>query len=258
MKMKITVIAATVVTLVINLLSNIIPFNNVTTAQVSDSFPIYFVPAGYVFAIWGVIYLGIIAYAIYQLKFIKLDEQKNFSEIGSWFLIASLANCLWLFLWQYEYIVATIFMMVLLLISLLGIYFEIKKIKNPTKKFLWMVKAPFSLYLGWITVATVANFSAVLFTLGYDGGNYAIWWAIGMMGVATLLAILMVIREKDYIYTLVIIWALIGIAVKFKTIMEMVQAVIIYVALMFIVSAISFVSKKNKQNKEKSINTNSN
>ena len=250
MKLKIAVIVATAVTLVINILANALPINNITTAQVSDLFAVYFVPAGYVFAIWGVIYVGIIAYTIYQLKFTKEEEKKSISEISQWFVIGCLANSIWIFLWQYEFITATIFMMILLLISLLGIYLEIKKIKNPSRKFFWMVKAPFSLYLGWITVATVANVSDVLFDLGFNGGNYAVWWSIAMMGVAALLAIIMMLREKDYIYAGVIVWALIGIAFKFNLVQEIVWAVDAYILL---IGLGLLVSKKDKKNKEKSV-----
>lgn len=251
MKTKIAVIVATVVTLAVNLLSNAIPFNNKSTAEISDSFPVYFVPAGYVFSIWGLIYIGLIAYAVYQFKFANQNEEGNIKEINSWFIISCLANSVWIFLWHYEYIIATIFMMILLLVSLIGIYLEIKKKSNKSKKFFWMVKAPFSLYLGWISVAIVANFSSVIFELGFDGGNYAIWWAIGMMALASILAIIMMLKEKDYIYAGVIVWALIGIAVKFSAITNMVWAVDICVLVMGIAL---LISKKDKQNKQESIN----
>lgn len=248
--MKIAVVVATLVTITINLLSNVVPYNNKTTAQVSDSFAVYFVPAGYVFAIWGIIYLGIIAYAFYQFKFAKQENADQMSEIASWYLISCLANSIWLFLWHYEYIVATIFMMALLLISLIGIYLEIKKVKVQDKKFSWMVKIPFSIYLGWITVATVANAAAVIFVLGYDGGNYATWWTVGMMGVAALLAVIMILRERNYAYPMVIIWAIIGIAVKFNLVSNIVWAVVVYVAIIVITMLLSLVLKKDKQNKK--------
>jgi hypothetical protein len=221
------VIAAAVATILVNVMANVIPYNGKTTAQISDSFAIYFVPAGYVFAIWGLIYVAILAYVYYQFKYTKVSDIKHIDEINAWFLISCLGNSVWIILWHYDYYIATFFMMAMLLISLIGAYLEIKKIKKQDRKFFWMVKAPFSLYLGWISVATIANISAILFSVGIDGGDNAVLWAAIMMVVAGILAVVMVLREKDYIYPGVIIWALIGIAVKFSMVSMLVWTTVV-------------------------------
>jgi len=227
MKMKILVSVTTVVTILVNMLAVLLPINGLTTSQVSDMFATYFVPAGYVFSIWGIIYIGMIIYTIYQFLFVTDKQRANFSEIAQWYLIAGLANCIWIFLWQYEYFVATIFMMILLLISLAAIKIEMKKVVDQSKKYIWMVKIPFEIYLGWISVATIANVTDVLFSLGYTGNGYAITLAIVMMGVACLLALVMLFKENSIPFAVVVIWAIIGIGVKFSTVDDLVVTSII-------------------------------
>jgi hypothetical protein len=155
-----------------------------------------------------------------------------------------------MFLWHYEYIVSTIFMMVLLLFSLINIYLELKKIKKSDKKFNWMVKAPFSLYLGWISVATIANMTDVLFSLGFTGGDGAQIWAFIMILIAGILGAIMVVRERDYIFSGVIIWALIGILVKFSDLGIIITGVILGVAII-LGSVLIFEINQRKKKKDK-------
>jgi hypothetical protein len=255
MKRKVFIFGTIIFTIIVNLLANVIPFNNKTTAQISDQFAVYFVPAGYVFAIWGLIYIGLLAYGYYQLKLSPDKEKDVMKELGEWVIIGCLANSIWLFLWHYEYIVATIFMMALLLVSLLAIHFELKKINNSTRSFFWMVKAPFSLYLGWISVATIANVTDLLFSLGITGGMNASVWAVIMIGVAGVLAIVMIIREHDYIYPSVIIWAIVGIAVRFSVVTDIVATVILT---SLTIAFCAVITKKKQKDEEGQINSGAN
>jgi hypothetical protein len=77
------------------------------------------------------------------------------------------------------------------------------------------VQLPFSVYLGWITIATIADVSATLVSLKWDGfGIGPETWAILIILIALVIAILMAVRRRDVAYELVIIWAFIGIAVN--------------------------------------------
>ena len=211
---RILTILFTLATLTVNALANILPFNGQTTGEISDRFPIRFVPAGYVFAIWGLIYLGLLAFAVYQAL---PAQRKNtvLDEIAPLYWLVSLANAVWIVLWHYEYFTLTIFVMAVLLISLIAIYRKLKAASVPGAGFTWAVQIPFSIYLGWISVATIANAAQLLYVLHWDAwGLSPELWAVIMLVVATLLGAAMLYRERDAAYALVLIWAFVGIAFK--------------------------------------------
>ena len=121
---QIITVIAVVATIVVNALANILPFNGQETGAISDRFAIYFVPAGYVFSIWGLIYLGLIAYAIFQALPAQ-RENPRLRSIGGLFLLSSVANIAWIFLWHYEVFAATLPVMLVLLGSLIAIYLRL-------------------------------------------------------------------------------------------------------------------------------------
>lgn len=196
-----------------NVLANTLPLNGQYTGEISDRFDIYFVPAGYVFSIWGLIYLGLLAYTIYQALPAQKDDEL-LKKIYPAYWISSLANIVWLFLWHYNIFSLTLVAMLSLLASLLFIYVQIsKESANLDRNQKWLVKLPFSIYLGWISVATIANVTQVLFFFNWGGwGISPAFWAVIMLAIATFLGILMLWREYDIAYSLVLGWAFIGIA----------------------------------------------
>jgi len=213
---QILVIAGTLATFAINILDRIRPINGLTTGQISDMFQVFFVPAGYVFAIWGIIYLGLLAYTIYQ----ALPQQRDnatLDRVGWLYVGTCVANSIWLVLWHYQIYWATVVFMLALLIPLIMTYLALGTGRTPTSTGTrWFVRVPFSIYLGWITVATVANFTTFFSDLGWGNGYdtaSAIWAAI-MLVVATVVAVLMSVRHGDIAYIAVIVWAFVGIAVK--------------------------------------------
>lgn len=210
---RILTVLFTLATLTVNSLANILPFNGQTTGEISDRFPIRFVPAGYVFAIWGLIYIGLLAFAIYQALPAQ-RKNKVLDEIAPLYWQASAANAVWIVLWHYEYFTATIFVMAILLVSLIVIYRRLRSSGQAGTGFHWCVQLPFSIYLGWISVATIANASQLLYFLNWDAlGLSADLWAVIMLVVATVLGLAMLVRERDWAYVLVLIWAFVGIAV---------------------------------------------
>ena len=212
---QVIVIVSVVVTILINALANIIPFNGLTTAEISDSFQVLFVPAGYVFSIWGVIYLGLIAFAIYQaLPSNKTDPVMR--KVGYPFVLSGVVNSAWIFLWHYQYFLLTLVAMVSLLLLLIYVYRSLRIGLEPEKlSEKWMVHIPISIYLGWVSVATIANVSDVLNYLGWNGGFIPAWaWAVIMLGVATVLGIVISLTRRDVFFLLVLVWAFVGIAIK--------------------------------------------
>jgi hypothetical protein len=212
---QILVALAVLATLVVNILANVLPFNGITTAQVSDQFHVYFVPAGYVFAIWGLIYIGLIVYAVYQALPAQ-RENPRLRRTGYFVVIASLANCVWLFLWHYQQFALTLVAMLGLLAMLIVTYLDLEIGKTRVSRAeTWAVRVPFSIYLGWITVATIANVTDVLYFWQWDGfGIGARDWALVLFAAVIVIAGLMSLTRRDVAYNLVIVWALVGIAVK--------------------------------------------
>ena len=212
---QIITILATIITITVNALASLLPLNGQDTGQISDRFNILFVPDGYVFAIWGIIYLGLLLYTIYQALPSQRDNP-TLNTIAPLYWLSSLANSIWIFLWHYEFFLITPIAMLTILVSLVLIYTHLSKsrpVSNTAQK--GFVLLPFSIYLGWISVATVANITQVLFFINWGGwGITPEVWAVIMLVVATILGILMHWREKDIAYGLVLIWAFIGIAVK--------------------------------------------
>jgi benzodiazapine receptor len=209
------VIATTVFALVMNWAANGLPLNGRDTAAISDSFNVLFVPAGYVFSIWGVIYIGLLAYVIYH----SLPAQRaNLRLRRSGWLVAlsSLANGVWIYFWHFGYYTLTLVTMLVLLGALLAVYLRlgIAKARFSTLE-KWVVSIPFSIYLGWITVATMANATALFSYLGWNGwGISPLVWTLILLVAGVVVAGLMAFTRSDVAYLLVLVWAFAGISVR--------------------------------------------
>lgn len=216
---QIAVILTVVLTIVVNGLANALPLNGQNTGEISDRFSVYFVPAGYVFSIWGLIYLGLIAFAIFQALPAQ-RENPRLRATGWWIALGSLANSLWIFLWHYEQFPLTIVAMLLLLATLIITYLRLGIGRTAVSKAeTWAVRVPFSIYLGWITVATVANATSLLDFLKWNRfGLSPETWMIIMLAAVLVIAGLMNFTRRDVGYALVILWALAGISVKFAAV----------------------------------------
>lgn len=247
---QISVIVALIVTIAVNIMSNALPFNGVTAPEIADRFDVYFVPAGYVFSIWSVIYLGLIAYAVFQL----LPKQRGnprLRQTGWWFVLSSAANSIWLFLWHYGYFALSVVAMLTLLISLIVIYQRLnvgRQSVPPGER--WLVHLPFSIYLGWVTVATIANITAYLDYINWNGFGIApeIWTFI-MLVVATAVAGLMAYSREDIAYLFVLIWAFIGIGVEQSDTSQVANAAYLAAAILAIFIILVIIHKFRQSRK---------
>jgi len=185
------------------------------TADVSNAYSTLITPAGYVFSIWGVIYILLGIFVVYQ----ALPSQKGkeyLSKISWLFILSSIVNIAWLFVWQYEYLSLSVLLIFALLVTLIAIYVRLGIGKSNTiLREKLAVHLPFSVYLGWITVASIADVAATLVSYNWNGfGISPSTWAILVVAVALVITMLMLATRKDIAYALVIIWALIGIGVN--------------------------------------------
>ncbi|NOH02066.1 MAG: tryptophan-rich sensory protein [Chloroflexi bacterium] len=226
-------LVSVVLALAVNILASTLPLNGQNTGEISDRFQVYFVPAGYVFAIWGVIYIGWIAFTVYQFL-PSQRENPRLRRLEYLFALSSVANAAWLFCWHYNQFGLSVLVMLSLLGLLVASYLQLDVNRFPVSAVeRWSVDIPFGVYLGWITVATVANVSDWLYLVEWNGfGIPAQVWAVVMLAVASLLGLAMSLARRDAAYLSVLVWAFIGIAVKQTTAPMVVTAAWITAALM--------------------------
>ncbi|MFC2122273.1 hypothetical protein ACFLRP_01140 [Bacteroidota bacterium] len=203
---------------VVNALATTLPINNKSTGALSDQYPNLFVPAGLTFSIWGVIYLLLAMFVVYSLitTFRNTQEKVFVEKIGIFFLISCLVNIGWIFAWHYELVALSLLLMLILLASLLTIYlrFNIGK-SSTTRTERYAIHLPFSIYLGWITIATIANATALLVDIGWNAiGLSEQFWAIAVIAVGIGIALAVLFRRNDIFFGLVVDWALLGILLK--------------------------------------------
>lgn len=206
-------------TLVVNGLANALPINNRTTGELSNQYPNLFVPAGWTFSIWGIIYLLLAIFVVYQLGCAvrKGPHGTSFIEKTGWlFIVASAANMTWIFAWHYERIVLSLFVMLILLGSLVAIYLRLDIGRSSaTRAERYFVHLAFSVYLGWITIATIANTTVLLVTLNWNRfGLSEAFWTVAVVLVGIVLAMTALLRRRDIFFALVVDWALLGILFK--------------------------------------------
>lgn len=209
-----------VLMLIINGLANTIKIGGRTTGEVSEAIPNLFVPSGITFAIWGLIYLLLSVFTIYYQGRIFFNSDNKLHELlrrmGPFYLLSSIFNILWLLTWHYFLIILSLPIMLCLLVSLVAIYLRLgigKLKRNLIQKLI--LELPFSIYLGWITVATIANVTAVFVYLGWDRFGLAEeMWAVLMMAVATAIALLVLFLRRDLAFATVVAWAFWGIWLK--------------------------------------------
>jgi hypothetical protein len=197
--------------IVVNGLANAIPLGGKNTGEVSAAFSSLFTPAGYTFSIWGLIYAALLVFVIYQ----ALPAQRSNSvlaAIGPWFLLGCAANAGWIFAWHYTAIALSMLLMLVLLGSLVKIYLMLPAAVGGQR---WCVNLPFSLYSGWITVAAIANASALQARYGWEAlGLSEINWTLLKLALAAAVSASVLIRRADYAFVLVVAWAAGGIFVR--------------------------------------------
>ena len=207
--------------IVVNALANILPINNQTTGALSEKYPNLFTPAAITFAVWGVIYLLLALFILYQSGLLTIKTKRHVAsveKIGPWFVISCLGNIAWIFLWHYMFVGLSLVAMLVILGSLIVMQLKVNK-SHISAGNRWFCQIPISVYLGWITVATVANVTAVLVNAEWGRwGMSETFWTVIMIGVAAVVALVQVWTRRDVAFGVVILWALAGIFIKHMTV----------------------------------------
>ncbi len=248
---QILVPIATIGVIFVNYLAATGNINNVSPEVISDKYPTIITPSGFAFAIWSLIYIGMIAFSVYQALPSKTNDQ-TFRKIRTIYLLNCVANCAWIYFWHHEMILLALGVMVVLLGTLFWITSKLRATESIAET--WLVKIPFSIYFGWVTVATILNLSIALAYLGikFNGTSEQIIGAI-FIAVAVLFGLLVRFKLKLYAYPLPIAWALVAIAANHgtSTIVVIACAVGVIVSLL---TALSFVFDMKSTSSQVEIN----
>jgi len=202
----------------VNFLANSLPINGRATGVISDSYPNLFAPAGLTFAIWGVIYLLLLGYVVYQFAPFKNGKNSKkdawVKKVSGWFIATSVVNSVWIFAWHYDFIGLSVLIMLVFLVLLIRITDILREVKLSTRERLF-ISLPFSVYFGWITIATIANITVFLVSVGWDGWGISdsIWTSI-ILVIGAVIGFLRMRKDKSVAYGLVFIWAYLGILLK--------------------------------------------
>ncbi len=208
---RVVALLAYIFMVVMNALATTLPLNGQTTAEISDRYDTLFAPIGYTFAIWGVIYLLLGVYSVYQL----VQDNAVIRTITPWFIGSSLLNGLWIVAWHYEVLWLSLVIIGSLLVTLIVINKQTTKERSGWSTSL-ALRLPFSVYFGWVTVATVANASALLVQLGWRGGLGLSeeGWLILILVVAAAIGTATALVNSSVGYGLVLVWAFWGILAR--------------------------------------------
>jgi hypothetical protein len=214
---QVTTLAAVLGSIAINTLSNIFPLNGVSVGELSNTIfaAVQITPANYAFAIWGLVYIGLIGFGIYQLQPTQ-RENPRLRHSGYLLTIACIAQCAWIYLFLARLFPLSNLAMLGILVPLMVMYQRLgigrERVSRQER---WFIHLPISIYLGWISVATIVNVATALYSLKWDGWGIApSIWTVVMMTTASIIAAVMSIQHRDTAYVLVIVWALVAIAIR--------------------------------------------
>jgi hypothetical protein len=206
------------VVIAVNAMANGLPLGGQTTGEISDKYPSLFTPAGYVFSIWGLIYLGLALFVVWQ----ALPAQRANPRLSAMripFVVSCACNAGWIFAWHYDLLWLSMLLMLGLLGSLVHVYRAVRIGPPAPVRERLLLQLPFSLYLSWISVASIANLSALQINHGWDAVWFdAVSWTLIKIAFAGAIAVTVLFRARDTAFMLVTVWALVGIALKHSAI----------------------------------------
>ncbi|NDJ22371.1 tryptophan-rich sensory protein [Nostoc sp. B(2019)] len=236
---QLVTLAAILGAFVVNVVSNIFPLNGLSIGEISNTLfkNVLIIPANYAFAIWGLIYLGLFAFGVYQ----ALPDQRHEPDLrktGYLLVIACVAQSIWVYLFLSRLFALSVIAMLLILLPLIAVYVQLevgnKRVPRLKK---WCIHFPISIYLGWISVATIVNVACALYFHGWNGwGISAVIWTLIMLLIATAVAAVIVIQRRDIAYTGVTLWALVANALKHSD-NSMLRNTVLFLAIVLILTA---------------------
>ena len=214
--LPIATLIAIFATLSFNILSNFFPPRGANIGEISNTTlqGVHVTPANYAFAIWGLIYLGLITYGFYQLR-PSVRGNPTIVRVDFLLIIACIAQIAWVYLFTVHLFWLSVVAMLGIILPLIGAYGQLKNGPRVSRAQKWMAHIPFSIYLGWISVATIVNVASALYISNWNGwGISAAAWTAIMIVVGAIVAAIVAIQKADIAFTLVFVWAYVAIAIR--------------------------------------------
>lgn len=204
------------VTILLNYVFNSGVINGITMKVVSDRYENLFTPSGYAFAIWGVIYALLVAHVIYTIYIFKTKKETfAIDALGKLFIISNILNILWVYFWLKDLVGVCLFLMILLLYVLLRIFIRVQAIKQLASLSNLFISCPFALYAGWVSVALIANTSALLTKLKWQGGLLTHdEWTIFMIIAAGVLGVFISWKYNATAFGISVTWGISAVSVN--------------------------------------------
>lgn len=223
---QIFVILGTIAVIVINYLSTKGVIGGITPEYVSNQYPTYVTPAGYAFSIWGLIYLGLILFTIYQAM---PAQTENFAKVRGFYLLSCAANFVWIWVWHNQMMVASVGAILVLWASLAAINFSLPKESSA------IARVPFGIYFGWVTAASIVNIVVCFASFGIET---SITTACVLIAVAASLGVFFRLKLPNAAYGLAVTWAIVAIAVKHGgvTAISFVSAIAVIILLIAVIT----------------------
>ena len=245
---QIGVTLATISMLVNYILADVVQYNGLTTFEATQKINIYFLPARFAFLIWGFIFLGLIAYTVFQ-ALPSQKENDSLRKIGWWYVAGTLVIISWMISLHYQNFLLSTLTMTLVLISLLVIYHKLDigiELVTPAMRIL--VHLPFSIYLGWITMASISNISNLLYSTGWNGfGISDKIWAVVMMVMTIVIAELTAFNRQDLAYLAVFVWSFIGLAVNNRGVSPVFEAACVSAGIVIVITMVTLIARTRMQ-----------
>ncbi|NJN03735.1 MAG: tryptophan-rich sensory protein [Leptolyngbyaceae cyanobacterium SL_1_1] len=216
LRLAVTTLASILATLVVNTLSNLYPPQGKNIGEISNTVlgGVLITPASYAFAIWGVIYVGLIAYGLYQLRPTQ-RQAPTIGQVNVRLIVACVAQIIWVYLFTLQFFGLSVLAMLAILFALIGAYLQLNTPPQASRKRRWFAQVPLSIYLAWISVATIVNVASVLYSFNWSGwGLSGVGWTVLMLVVGGLLAAIVALQRGDIAFALVYVWAYGAIALR--------------------------------------------
>ncbi len=245
LRRQVTILVAIIGSIVVNTISNIFPPQGLNVGTLSNTLfaPVQITPANYAFAIWGLIYIGLLGFGIYQLQ--PSQRQNPRLRAGGYLLaIACVAQCAWIYLFLARLFILSIVAMLGILMSLIWLYqrLEIGR-ERVSQSERWFIQIPIGIYLSWISVATIVNVASTLYIRDWNGWGIApIGWTVIMMVISAGIATVVMVQRHDLAYLLVAVWTLLAIAIR-QIQMPLIAVTGVVLTLALILFSISILSK---------------
>lgn len=243
---------ALLATIAVNFLANSLPINEVNTGEVAEYYNTLFTPAAVTFAIWVLIYIMLFIFSIYQLiiAFKGDDEEKEaVDKIGILFIVSCMANISWIFAWHYFKLLLSVVIIFIILVSLIGIYVNLNIGRSKcSSKIKYMIQLPFSIYLGWICIAVIANVATWLVSIKWGGlGISPEVWTVAVIIMGILLGLTFIYKNNDISFGLVVDWSLLGIYIMRASDVQPIKSILYITVVGIIIITASVIYKIAKK-----------